>query len=174
MRMKVRRKAQRRSYLKRFDASVLHIKDIPLNAPKEGEEGRYHTFAIKARSKAAQETFTNDSEGKMMLPILRDSRGNVFLQRTEGPNVIPRAEVFLKLWQGIRRQGMSEFHSITLEQGKWNKVQLFFSGSEFIVVETKGMQNIVRRSIIYRTRDLALRAHERGNVIWEQWEKLNT
>lgn len=150
-------------------------------------EGVYDTFALKARNTAAQQTHRqlvyrdnkgewkqDDGKGKMSLPVLRDlNTGEVYLDRVDGPNEIPRAVVLFRLWQGTRRQGQTEYNSIVIDNGKWNTVRYFFGGDEHFIMEEKRMTNMVRWSVPYRTRGLLFQAHYNMMLIWEATQKLN-
>ena len=151
-----RKRRQKRSYLKRFSADVVHIKSKGAErAPEEGvtKQGgepanRYYTFAPKARSKAAQQVFEN--------PGLHNIDGN-----------------YLKLWQGTRRQGLETFNHIVFEEGRHYCILYYFSGNEHFIIEIKNLANTIRRSIIYRSRSLLLQAVELGSVIWDETQKLS-
>lgn len=195
-----RRKAQRRTHLKRFMSDTVHIHQAPLRSPVVGnytvvsretglketrnQESLFDAFALKSRNKAAQEVFGNvayvhrgqliidTSQGKMMLPIVRTSDGKVYLQRTEGPNLIPRAAVIFKLYHSDDER-IDTLYSIVLERGKYNQVKYFFTGRMHILVHMSLLSNIVRRSIVYGDRDTMLRAYGVGNVYWEEFQKIS-
>lgn len=203
IRIRVRKKAQRRSYLQRYSANVVHIRQYPLREPELGKarttdpvtgrkelhsmEPRFHTFALKARNQAAQQTWGGriiiDEKGElraisldstMRLPVVRQADGSLILMRTEGPQLIPRAEVFFKLWQGTRRQSITSYMSVVLDEGKWNTLRYFFGDNNHLLVEEKRLANIIRRSIIYRSRDLLLQAVNNDHIYWEETQKLVT
>lgn len=150
------------------------------------EEGRYDTFALKSRNQAAQELFPQFSvhydkngeltaiahDGIMRLPVIRQADGSILIMRTSGPDLIPRAEVFFKLWQGTRRQSITKYHSTVLEQGKWVTVRYFFAGTEHLIIHESRMRNVIKRSIPYRSRALMIQALQNNLVVWEQIDKL--
>lgn len=152
-----RKAAVRRSHLKRFMSDTIHIKQGPLRSAELGVDRngaelrhKFDAFALKSRNKAAQETFGSTAHHDLF-----DST------RLRTP------------WQGVlRRQGVEDVHAIVLEKGRYNVILYYFVGLDHWLVEAKQLANVIRRSIVYSTRERMLEAHREDCITWEETQKL--
>jgi len=70
------------------------------------------------------------------------------------------------LWQGDWRQGLSHFNNISLSTGKYSKVKLYFRGQTWFFVREDEIVKVAKRSIIYGSRDRAMRSYNLGKIVW--------
>ncbi len=95
------------------------------------------------------------------------------IAQSQGVNAVPRAVVLSKLWQAERMQGVDDWNHITLLDGKQVKVKLFFSGERFFLVEEDFVLRSFKRSLIYNSRQKALRAYSYKRVTWVEYVSMS-
>jgi hypothetical protein len=70
------------------------------------------------------------------------------------------------LWQGDWRQGLSHFNNISLTTGKYSAVKLYFRGQTWFFVREDEIVKVAKRSVLYSSRDRAMRAYNLGKIVW--------
>lgn len=84
----------------------------------------------------------------------------------------PRFRVMQK-WASLfgRGHGEEEFHEVKLLNSHKRKLSMFFSGDKYFFLEEKAF--LVKRSIIYPSRDRAMFAFRRDQIVWVQSKVLS-
>ena len=166
-----RQKGMRKAYLKKWSAAYINTGSVDRMFPRGVKlGGTFIRFPhpISSRNIAAQNV-------DPIPPTQLHGKRGLTAARMEGENSIPLAEVIKKRWQSeFRMQGEDEFHSILIEKGKHTTLRMYFARSSFFFIEVRQMRNQKRRSIIYASRENALKAYksERG-IIWEEVAPIN-
>ena len=103
-----------------------------------------------------------------------DNEARVWVRSVRGVTVDRKHQVLevqaqglikmFQLWVGSRGSGLKEFFSRTVEEYPGYKLELLFSGNEFMYVSTVSAKNIRRISRIYNGREEAMAHRER--IAW--------
>lgn len=71
-------------------------------------------------------------------------------------------------WQGPRYQGIEHLNSRTVKSGPFQKIKFYFAGDTYVFLKFDYIHNIVIRSDIYHSMELAMMAFRREAVRWIQ------
>jgi hypothetical protein len=99
--------------------------------------------------------------------------GGHFIDR-DPSKIFSEDERLEELWQGDWRQGLSHFNKISLICGKYSKVLLYFRGLTWFFVREDEIIKTAKRSILYSSRDRAMRAYNLGKITWVERAPLPT
>lgn len=105
-------------------------------------------------------------ELKQGQPVI-DSRGQIVTEKQDiAPPLVAKIfrENLKKLWQSDFRQKMNTFNCIVLQCGKHTETRMYFCGLEFILLRRHFF--VLERSIVYNSRDTALKAYNNNRVLW--------
>lgn len=69
-------------------------------------------------------------------------------------------------FEGVRFEGIDQFHKVCILEGKRVKRWLLFQGLQFLFIETDAVLKQEKRSIVYPDRDSAYAAHDRERICW--------
>lgn len=71
-----------------------------------------------------------------------------------------------EVWHGLTKQGVDQFHGVTLVNVPGFEVKKWFCGNRFFFTRRNGL--VVERSVVYPARVLAETAWERHRVQWDE------
>jgi hypothetical protein len=155
LQQKLRKQRMRRAHLRMYRAHNVKPKGISI-AKDYGDLASWYT--IGARGKAARSTEP--------LPQTK----NLKVVRIDDTTV-----VLDKVWQGlIRHQGVDGFNQVIIDNTKYFKIKMFFSGQQYFFVEEDVLLNTLRRSITYHTRQMAMLSYKRKRITWIEKMPLST
>lgn len=128
--------------------------------------------SLQARGKAAKNT------DPLPATQLHGKRG-LTVARAAGANPVPLMEnkvrlaemkrektVAFRLWQGMKRQGLTQFNRIILVERRNYRVEYWFSGPEHFFLKENGPTTYL--SAIYSTKDNAMLAFKLNRIVWEE------
>lgn len=140
-----KRKGPRKAYLKRFSSATVNSGTGP-TPNREVLSDLHHRAA---------------NVGKVIY-----DRNGVRLEDRDPAKIFSEDERLETLWQGDWRQGLSYYNKINLTCGKYGKTELYFRGQSWFFIKEDGIVKTVKRSILYGSRDRAMRAYNMGTICW--------
>ena len=143
---RVRAKGPRRAYLKRFSSAMVNSGTGPTPNRRGILSDLHHRAA---------------NVGKVLY-----DRSGVRIEDREPAKIFSEDERLEALWQGDWRQGLSHFNKINLSCGKYGKTELYFRGKSWFFIKEDGIVQTTKRSILYSSRDRAMRAYNMGKICW--------
>jgi hypothetical protein len=90
----------------------------------------------------------------------------VFKKDEECPPVIVAMRKIAQLRQSTWRQWLDEFICVTIYTRKWRKLEMYWCVNRYFFVETNLLNEYVRASLVYNTRDLAMSAYRLDMISW--------
>lgn len=145
-----RKRGLKTSHLKRFSAEIVNAGRTPNKELLSGYNQRAasmsvsHTLVAKELSEAPANEPRQDA-----------------LSLSESMKVEYR-------WQGPRYQGIEHLNSRTVKSGPFQKIKFYFAGDTYVFLKFDYIHNIVIRSDIYHSMELAMMAFRREAVRWIQ------
>lgn len=153
-----RKKGYRQGYLKRFHGEYINAgqRFSPKDAATE-----YAVFSGKDRAESirqapAHSNYETNQEHYKQAPIQYLDPLDVVTQKLK------------HLWQGDFWQGVTRFHrvNIIIDKVSGRNLFLFFSGQCFFFVAEYPDRNIVKRSVVYTSREQAMLHMENARIYW--------
>jgi len=132
-----KRKGPRKAYLKRFSSAMVNSGTGP--SPNREVLSDLHHRAARM--------------------------GQHFVDRNPA-HIFSEDERLEALWQGDWRQGLAHFNKINLSCGRYGKTELYFRGQSWFFIKEDGIVKTTKRSILYSSRDRAMRAYNMGTICW--------
>lgn len=127
-------------------------------------------------ARGRQEALKSVAKG-VPIPNLRAYAGVVMnvagIQSIDGQTLrgnAPRVEAVEKMWQGWNRQGFTGYTHIELLCTKSYRLQLFFAVNEWFFLRTCFQTRSCKRSVVYLSKENAMRAFNRGmnGITWTE------
>lgn len=162
---KNRNRKGRRAYLKRWSSEVVKARPGPADVTERKDLFRQRHDAVKSIGTPLPPTKLEIEKWEKVTPKMKvDEKGRIVAHDPAPPRV--RAIILRRMWESDRFCGFDEFHSICVQDGRYEKIYRYFSGMDFFYLLVDLNRMIVKRSIIYKGRDNANRALEYNKITW--------